>query len=611
MLYPQPYLEEVPFLTVIPKPSVRGAISVAFHKPTSSDFVLKDPTRPWLAVGHLTPLLSAQVKLMVLELHEKYRKSILKSSPDDVDTLVRKTDRLMDYDVAIQRLLQRLSLPSPPDYCFMTLSLLQRSCLEFTALFKWVTTYRARCNSRTTKWDTLDVVGAFTDDLDVADGLFHAGIPVWVVHPLKDLFKLRIDNVVEPLPLASHKLPIGDSLFLDIQRANPPHRPIFTGKATDLARYKAMAVFLKSLISTGLLSPPINCDASTGPVRSERPSKKSSFRARPSHSYHRFTSSCTDKSSCSCETINLLHESSNRFSSATFQRRNKYVDVESPLVPPPIPSWRAALDTLSFNDQDHHQEGVNAGYALPDPGLFVSPVSDDTKALYFATWLKIRDIMIHRLLSPFEPLSNKSWRTILAIEKATPKTETREGRFRQQATQVIQDAAKAIGIDFSVTFLADCVPSWKGVEYNARDFLNVQPSREILWELYETNFRLEFSSLDAVLHKSSMSLQERDIIIDGHCWPGASRIPDLSLGKTGLNDRHTFKRKDFLQGIHLIMSEWSGPRPSCLQQRFPNVEDNEEGCECLERIEKELAVFYVTSFHRIFGRAAIVPHFLE
>lgn len=593
MLYPQPYSEQVAFLAVIPRQTRSTTISAAFYKPSPSDFVLNDPTRPWLAIGHLAPLPLAKVKLMALDLHEKYRKLVLSSNPNETDILVRKIDRLMHYDVAIQRLLQRLSIPSPQDDCFKALYLLQRTCLEFAALFNWVTKYRIRCNQRTEKWDLLDVVGAFTDDLDVADGFFYAGIPVWVVHPLKDLPKLRIETLVEPLPLTHQRLPIGTDAFLDIQVAQPPRKPVFIGHATDLSRYQAMSMFLKSLVSTGLLSPPIHA-ASLGPVR--RPFKHSRSRSR----------------NVQGELLFSFQNVSDVSSGTIFHRRNKYVDVESPRVPPSIPSWRVALAALSF-DQDHQREGVNAGYALPDPGLFVSPANDETKAQYLAMWLKIRDIMIHRLLSSFEPLPNKLWRSILAIEKTTPRTDSREGQLRAQAMCLLQDAAKAsMGDNFSMALLTSNTPSWRGTGVErTQDLVNPQLSREILWELYEINFRFEFASLDAVLHKSGIPLQEREIIIDGNCWPYASRIPDLDTSKAGLNDRDVFKRKDFLQGLHLVMSDWSDPRPPCLRNRFPFIENTKQGVEYLEKIEAELAEFYVKSFYRIFGRAAIVPHFFE
>jgi hypothetical protein len=251
MWYPQPFIPEIGFLSVMPKPPGEGSISAAFHNPVPDDFEPKDPGRPWMGIGQLQPALFSQVKLMVDELHSRYYASTLNNSPDEVGLLVKKTHRLCEYDVATQRLLQRLTFPSSRKICFTTLSILQRICLEFDACFKWVTEYRARCSQRNLRYDTLHVVGSFTDDLDIADTLFHAGIPVWVLHRVEELVKLRINAVVEPVSFQGFQ----GAMSLDVSGVQLQRPVIYTGDAMDLARYQCMSVYLKSLISTGVLSP--------------------------------------------------------------------------------------------------------------------------------------------------------------------------------------------------------------------------------------------------------------------------------------------------------------------------------------------------------------------
>jgi hypothetical protein len=273
MLYPQIFVREVGFLSVIARPTNQGTLSTAFYKPTEQDFELQHPNRHWSAIGKLSPILWAKSKLMVDELHNKFRRSILTSAPDDLDVLVRNTARLMEYDVVLQRLLQRLTFPSSRKTCFTVFSILQRTYLEFHACYNWVTKYQRRCSQRNIKHDILDVVGAFTDDWDVADALFYAGIPVWMLHSVIELAALRIDAVTEPLPLTPAKLPIGRDLFLDVVETNPPSRTIYTGEANNLARYQAIAYHIKALILTGVISP----EVSSGP---ERFNKTNKFNAR-------------------------------------------------------------------------------------------------------------------------------------------------------------------------------------------------------------------------------------------------------------------------------------------------------------------------------------------
>ena len=282
MIYPQFFSPEVSFLTVIPKlptPESRnvGIISRQFHdegmaafywQPESYDFVLQDPTRPSIRLGYLSPSLTQKLKQMSSELHQKYRKSLLTTNPSATDNLVRKDERLNIYDLSLQRLLQRLTRPASRSDCFTTLFLLQRTYLEFSAAYSWTTDFSFRCRQRSTVWDTEHVLGAFTDDLNTADMLFHAGIPVWVVHPVEKLLTLRIDCVCEPLLATTTKIALTEHCSLPLIDSEPPHRVIFNGQCNDLERYKMMSHFLRSLTLTGVLpQPSFTPSAVSGPSK--------------------------------------------------------------------------------------------------------------------------------------------------------------------------------------------------------------------------------------------------------------------------------------------------------------------------------------------------------
>jgi hypothetical protein len=211
----------------------------------------------------------------------------------------------------------------------------------------------------------------------------------------------------------------------------------------------------------------------------------------------------------------------------------------------------------------------------------------------------------------FEALSNKMWRNILALEKTTVRPDTKEGKLREEALQILTKAAKTADIDLRIGSLSGMAPKWQGTTFRPEELLRPELAREILWELYEANFRVELLSIDALLNKTGQSVGDREILIGGNCWATGYVIPDLKSAKEGLNSPKLWERRHCLYGMHTIMREWSGSRPPSLCEAFPEVENNHDGLDKLAVVEKEIAEFYVTSFFKLFRRAAIVPHLIE
>lgn len=244
---------------------------MAWYQPKEDDFVLKDPSRPWIGLGSLTRALITKFQEMTGPLQREYMAAI--NSKDDQPTQlslsVASDERLRFYELSLQRLNHRFNLPVTLQESFLLLAMAQRVFLEYTARYNWVTTYKLRMSQRLVIYPREDVVGAFTDDYNIADVLFYAGIPVWHVHPIKDLPKLRIAIAREPVAITATSLilPAPNSYspctIVDTADADPPHPVVFKGMSTDLGRYLAMAAFLRSQSSTGLMGPPSILSASS------------------------------------------------------------------------------------------------------------------------------------------------------------------------------------------------------------------------------------------------------------------------------------------------------------------------------------------------------------
>lgn len=126
--------------------------------------------------------------------------NILLTQKDDPSQLKRYIEHL-------------LKVPGPKEKILLLFAGAQRLLLETVARANWLGIYAPRlaaAKDRKPPPPVLEVVGAFTEDLDTLDYLFYAGIPVWYVRP--------------------------------------PHCIIYTGLANKAERYRSMCSYIHSLL---------------------------------------------------------------------------------------------------------------------------------------------------------------------------------------------------------------------------------------------------------------------------------------------------------------------------------------------------------------------------
>lgn len=265
------------------------------------------------------------------------------------------------------------------------------------------------------------------------------------------------------------------------------------------------------------------------------------------------------------------------------------------------------------------------GYILPDPGLFAGVNSEEKQALFISNWLRHRPSLIFRLTSS-KPLSNQLWRDLLnsslSRDLQKPTTPGTKANSRQNVIQ---------------TILADCLQSenvklnlqqpdtvfWQEQQLQLGPMPSTEISHEILWELFELNFRFEFLALDHCAHipcstshsDSHIPQSREDLLLQ--CFPGATLGASLfhaplhhsylGLAAEGWRDRapHIIAMKN-------VMKTWQGFSNACkdcldLVTDWDVLDYSETEIKVLE---SSLAHFYTQSFD-FFGRAAIVPHCLK
>lgn len=130
--------------------------------------------------------------------------------------------------------------------------------------------------------------------------------------------------------------------------------------------------------------------------------------------------------------------------------------------------------------------------------------------------------------------------------------------------------------------------------------------RDIVWDLYEQNFRLELLALDkCVLPRLAMSDEARSACEDmlTSIFPeGLLILHRLPMHDNGLGARDITKRKPFISAFYTFLAAWPGATSFKI---FPSVllaDDN------LHEAEEATSRFYCQTFFDYFGRAASIPH---
>ena len=311
-------------------------------------------------------------------------------------------------------------------------------------------------------------------------------------------------------------------------------------------------------------------------------------------------------------------------------------------MPPAITIWRDALSHV-ITDIDRlifGRKPTDSGYVFPDPGLFVGVTTGQRQGLYFFNWLKYRSALIHRqaFSSSASPINNQQWRTLLYLpldhnpsappkkrklaaqpiaasqptSSSQPPSSSQPNRF-QRTEDIVQNLLKkCLDLDEEIVLRSEATMGswWNGHKITSGSIPPINVAQQILWELFELNFRYEFFALDARAHvpveDTNQPPRERLILA---CFPGRASLvaAPLQSAREGLGAPNWRARRSFVVAMRTVMQTWKG----FLGYGFHLTKDV---CDLSERefheLESAVAHFYTQSFYDYFARAAIVPHTL-
>jgi hypothetical protein len=311
--------------------------------------------------------------------------------------------------------------------------------------------------------------------------------------------------------------------------------------------------------------------------------------------------------------------------------RDKWKDVASDLVPPSIPVWVEALQSVDKDWSRIRRDLPQSqrGYMFPDPNSLAS-LSPTQQAKKIANWLSIRAGSYTRcfyhagILPPLAPAA--TWRTLLNTDASTILSEpvlNAKGK-ETKASQVRRAAKEIFGEELVAQLKGGIEELWwheTALQVNQQSIVDLDANivREVIWELFEHSFRYEFLLLDMVAARSLWHDPEDHV---GRPYAAAARQDTIrevfgNDGKfllwgdpfptrnSGFQAETMDMRTPSLERLRKVMVAWPSV-PSVLDHSFyPELGKDRYSPVVLER---RVVGFYCQTFFDYFGRPPIVPH---
>ncbi|KAF9015861.1 hypothetical protein BDZ89DRAFT_929220, partial [Hymenopellis radicata] len=160
-------------------------------------------------------------------------------------------------------------------------------------------------------------------------------------------------------------------------------------------------------------------------------------------------------------------------------------------MPQALPEWaeacRRAGEGFAVDARQIPPSGINNGYSLPDPNIITVVKNDTTCTGFFSVWLKLRIVILYLLQTPrYQPLRTQQWWSLLGLSMFSSDKNTKLATTRRELQALLQKNLKHASMEALVDLS----------NLEAAPMERDQLRREVLWELFEVNFRCEMVRLD-------------------------------------------------------------------------------------------------------------------
>ncbi|KAF4571762.1 hypothetical protein EYR40_008285 [Pleurotus pulmonarius] len=610
-LLPQQYTREHPHLACIRRPPTEreNTRDVMFMNPVREyDFRASHQSR----IGQLDHHLVSRIREPAVLLVRRYY-AFIETRPD-----LSQNRRFHGHATQLKIWIGRLesTKASWPDTLF-SFTQAQRHFLELEAYLEYMQVRKPLMDSPeygAILKPVANFVGAVTNKVVVVEELAKAGVPVWLIRPIREFHAdTRIDMVINPTPAEAmnielrpwrgHKTIVWNTDAADPQRHN---NLMLFGREflayTDFGRTSS----IRDTIERPPPIPSFGQDYSAGPSRAPEPPKPASQPQR------RLIINPADG----------LHFLPNRHR----------------FMPIMMEAWQHGLSTVKVQKisvSPQYTEGAN-GFIFPPPTVIV-PLNSDTnlrprqlKILH--TFINHLDVLLLRMsprLSPI-PLSRVKWDFLLGPETSqsqnnpVPTTSLRDTQSSQPANKKTKLDKHAIRRQEMQDLLAKWTEevdqdhkdrhadlTWHSETLPSDRWPHDRVTERIIYEIIEVNFRWELRMLDCNMLAPGVDPVAHDDLIN-QCFPSISFTGEgggdhmnvtYLTAWSGLSNPDAVQRRKYILAISRVMADWKDC-PSRIVNDLGKADSDVD----FDALERTCATFYSKRFFFHFARAPTVPH---
>jgi len=490
------------------------------------------------------------------------------------------------------------------------------------------------------------IMGAITDSPEVVQVYWRIGVPVWYIRIPAEIPK-DMNIGVQVYPTYPDK-----NIVYEDDWPDDPFPTIMRGALPSAARLRAcqnatpgginmryVEAKSDSTVST-VEAPPVA--PSSGPQRTicsgnrREPCKLSELYIR----FIRNQVYISDPSSSSTSRPQKPMQGGRQTQGGKYAiAQDKFEEPAYPYLPPASPLWTDSLKKVDHSTDrivNHPQQEHYRGYQFPLPHLFVN----STKSLqYLSVWLITRECWIqdlngipsvnsgdvgipnpmqwrdyfHKMAQQLFPVASPPsyFPQLQQSKHKNPSDFRRRNRMREEGDRIFGRRLKLSSRPDEIF--------WQGAKVLDGSTATIPPwiITEVLWDLYEHNFRLELRALDRCIMaedwkdpvKASIRNQLIKAVFPGD---GGYMVGPLPQHHKGVAAEQWQDRLHYIEAFRKVLSSWPGPVAQILATMSigklvgPNQTAFKSGE--VENVENVAVPFYCQTFFDWFARAPITPH---
>ncbi|KAJ6607242.1 hypothetical protein B0H10DRAFT_2439677 [Mycena sp. CBHHK59/15] len=486
-------------------------------------------------------------------------------------------------------IIQHITLPTTFAKMVFAVTSLQRAFLELDALYSYMTIYKPRMSNylaAPTPPALAQSVGSFTTVPRIAQQLFEAGVPFWLVRPIE---VFDTENILAVVPLREPRFGLPD----DNARGTDAPPVLYTGNST----HKKIVVIQRAAVHTPWYHNPF--ETADTCARSPSPDPVIPVASGSRSVVPPCLSSRSPPVVC-----NRPWQSHSKPYSAkppakkgpTKTERDKFTILAVEEMPPSIRSVAEALAQVDRSVTPYTADDADKQYVLPEPALLVNTSSDERHRKFLHHWNLLADGFIYMLMERPQPLRPQEWRRVGGLMTMRGPPGSRTHRQSEQLQDCIRPALKASNVS-----------SVKGfpVPAGSLPHFSFHQIREIVWQVAETSFQFEFCSLDKRVSKKNR-VNEVKACFAGHMLVG---VP-LEMSKHGWAATTLEERHRYVERTATLMLDWTtkSTRPNIIRRVAEHLQWSPSDMQALETA---VCRYYTQEFWESFGHTAVVPMCLD